>query len=451
MRRLAGYVFDPYDDVDGQVLRSVIPDSSKVPDFVKKAARLSLEQIDKSPDDQFALVMIDGHDKLKKYATVDKGNTTLSVIYLLKQAHLLPAEAVKVAAGNLIEACKHWGLTVPGNLKMAAETGTSPVSGKSQSKPYARNASVSKIQFPVPEPAKQSTEDPMLGEHDGGLQEIKDRVNAQSVPGSNYLKLPAFSMKEREKNASYQYATKQQSWRQQPWVDVSGWDPSSATAQDTKPPENTLLAGKYPIDGYDQVKTASAYFEENWMEFHPRQRHEYCVKLVKRAEDLGIDVSEEAQRYGSETYAADVDSYVDARRDYVQEEFRPALDVLLEKRAQVSPGTFAESLCEFDTISGMKWHWDGKIADPWLSTFGPSIEKLANEDWRFSENGVRISVEDLENLALNGKSILKKQFGNSFMEEFAKKPKAVFDSMPKPHKVILARMAAAHNSGTHVA
>lgn len=460
MRRLSGYVFDTYDDVDGQVLRSIIESPDQLPSYVKTASRLTPSQIENLPDDQFALVLYEGTSKLKKYATVDKGNTLLSAFYLLKQAHLLPPEAVKTAARNIIGACLQHGLEVPAALEKVAKTGTSEVSGKSQT-PYAKGAKVHKVQFPeIAGEPKESLENPHLGRGDAAWEDVKDRVNVEGSPGTNFMELPSFPQKEKVKVAHAQAAqeleglfangaaTKQQSWRESPYFDASDWDPSQAYSEEPKAPSQTLLAGSYPIDGYDQVKTASVYFDDNWKALPARDRHQYCVKLAARMEELGMEVPENVARYGSTTYAADVDSYVEARRHYVHEESHDALDMLLEKRAQVSPGVFAEALCEFDKLNNLNWEWDARIADPWFSTFGPSIEKLAEAEWHYTENGLRIREEHLEGLARNGHERLCKSFGADFAKEFCKSPKAVFESLPAPNKIILARLASDYHSGT---
>lgn len=444
MQRLAGLVFDTYDDVGGRVLRLTLPDPSGVPDFVKTARRLTPEQIDRTPDDGFALVMFDGAHKMKKYAMVDKGNTALSVVYLLKQAHLLPPAAIKIAATHLIAACEKYKLDVPMELKLAAATG---VSGKSQS-PYAKKAKVSTIQFNDDlGPPKQSRQNPQLGKADD-TAEVKERVNLDSIPGTNVLQVPIFPGREKEKTAGaldVEKRTREQTTR---YVDVTNWDPQAAQVEDHVPPQRTLLGDKYPVDSLEQVKTAAAYFEENWKSFHPRDRHEYCVKLASRMGELGMDAPERVERYGSDTYAADVDSYVQARRGLVSEEFLPAIDVLLEKRAYVSPGTFAEALGEFDKMASLRWLWDSQIPDPYYSTFGRSLEKIAKTEWVWDENGTRIREEDLQDLALNGGELLQKKFGPDFLKEFQKKPKAVFESLPAPNKLVLARMASDPHAGT---
>lgn len=477
MTRLSGYVFDTYDDEDGQVLRTIIENPGQLPPFVKTAARLTEAQISELPDDQFALIMLadttSGPLKLKKYATVDKGNTTLSVLYLLKQASFMPSEMVQATARNLVGALDRHGLQVPEELlKLANKKNTMSlgVSGKSQ-KPYV-NGKVQQLQYPeILEEPKESHENPQLGRHDAAWSDVNQRTNAEGTPGNNFLELPAFPQKEKIKAASatdidrwdtsrksqtwdhsqlfnQSPQLKQQSWKESPYFDISGWDPSMPGVPDPTPPERTLLDGSYPIDGYDQVKTASVYFNDNWKALGFRDRHTYCVKLAHRMNELGMAIPDNIARYGATTYAADVESYVEARRSYVHEEAHPALDMLLEKRAQISPGVFAEALAEFDRLNDLNWHWDSKVADPWFSTFGPSHEKIAEENWRWDGAGTRICEEDLKDLAKNSYERLVNSFGADFAKEFAKSPKTVFTSLPDPNKLILARFASDRHSGT---
>lgn len=478
MTRLSGYVFDTYDDGDGQVLRTIVENPSHLPSIVKTAARLTETQINELPDDQFALIMLAdttaGPIKFKKYATVDKGNTVLSVLYLLKQANILAPEMAQTAAWNLAEALDRHGLPVPEELAKLANKkntiSTGYASGKSQ-KPYV-NGKVQQLQYPeILEEPKESHENPQLGRHDAAWSDVNQRTNAEGTPGSNFLELPAFPQKEKIKTASVEDITrwdtarqkqspqeyanlfsqnpqpKQQSWRESPYFDISGWDPSMPGVPDATPPERTLLNGSYPIDGYDQVKTASVYFDDNWKSLGFRDRHTYCVKLAARMIELGMELPENIARYGSTTYAADLESYVEARRHYVHEEAHPTLDMLLEKRAQVSPGVFVEALSEFDRLNDLNWYWDSKIADPWYSTFGPSIEKIAEENWRWDGVGTRICEGDLDDLARNSYNSLVKNFGEDFAKEFSRSPKTFFMNLPNPNKIILARFASDRHSG----
>lgn len=466
MTRFSGYVFDTYDDDDGQVLRSIVENPGSIPPFIKSAARLTGAQIEELPDDQFALVLFDGSNKLKKYATVDKGNTALSVLYLLKQANSMPPDMASVAARNLLGALDRHNIPAPEELlKLADKKKLSPpVPGKSQ-KPFT--GKVHQLQYPeILEDPKESHDNPQLGRHDAAWDDVNQRTNAEGTPGSNFLELPSFPQKEKYKVAgqvfvgenktpeqsvqnlfSTQASTRQQSWRESPYFDVSEWHPGSSTT-DSAAPEKTLLDGRYPVDSYDQVKTASAYFSENKHGLGFRDRHTYCVKLASRMAELGMKIPDEVARYGSTTYASDVDSYVEARRSYIHEESHQALDTLLEKRAAVSPTVFAEALAEFDYLNDLNWNWGSLIADPWYSTFGPSIEKIAEENWRWDGVGTRISEADLKELVLNDYDRVASNFGEDFAKEFSKNPKAVFLSLPDPTKIILARFASDRFAGT---
>ena len=442
MSHLAGFVFDIYDDPNGEVLREVIPQSGDIPDFVKSAALIRDDVSEDLTDDSYALVLVKNGHKFRKYATVDKGNTVLSVLYLLKQAHLMPPRAVKVAATNLIEACDRYDLEVPDQLKLASEQ-------------YL-----------------EGRENPQLGEGDGTDDDTKARTNVKGVDGTNPLEVPMFSQKEKEienpgagvdktgfaKEAAADPQTlslfdhgdeaevKRKNWRVDPYVDVQDWEPTYEKTASA--PERTLLRGKFPVDSYDQVKTAAAYFSAGSRRISPRDRREYCIKLAARMRELSITVPEDIEKYASPGYGADVDAYVSYRRNFVAEEFLPALDTLLEKRAQVSPDTFAEALSEFDYMTNLNYMWDSQIPDPWASTFGPSIEKVAADEWVWDHNGVHVDEADLENLVRNGLKLVTDKFGEDFAKQFAKNPKTFFNALPLPNRLVVGRLAMDRHPGT---
>ncbi len=451
MTRLSGFVIDQYDDVDGRVMRALHSNPSDIPDFVKTSARLDEGQLMKLADDRFALVLLDQGRKLRKFAMVDKGNVALDVIYLLKQAHLLPAEAVKVAAVNLIEACRHYGLGVPAELEKAADVGKG-VSTKSQ-KPYAKGAKVIQMNFSGTKHTNEASQMPQLGQVEGATDDVAQRTNFNGVQGQNWMTIPAMTAKEKEREktagitktaqpAGTELRTRERGFR---YVDVTGWDPNETMQEDHVPPERTLLGDKYPVDGMDQVKTAADYFASRWKEIHPRDRKEFCEKLASRMGELGMAVPEQVDRYASDTYAADVDTHVGSRRALVDEQFHPALNTLLEKRAHVSPSTFAEALNEFDNITNLRWHWDSQVMDPWYSTFGPSLEKMAADDsnWTYNEAGTFIRLKDLEELAWNGRDKVKKLFGEDVADALRNNPKAAFEKQSPRGRLVLARLADA--------
>lgn len=466
MNKFAGLVIDSYDDMDGSVIRSML-ELSDVPDFVKAAERIDLEQATKLPDDNYALVLLDRGMKMRKYATIDKGNTALSVMYLLKQSHYLPEAAIKIAAHNLIEACERFGLDIPAQLKLAASTGVSGISGESQH-PFLRQTYNKQIQAPLKEPKKEGDTNPQLGKGDAN-QDVRKRTNMEPVMGTNFMELPPFSTKERfgdsqgtsinhEKLAEADTETlgmfgvdvesRKRNWRTSPYIDVADWEPGADLMHKQASVRHTLLNGRYPVDSFDQVKLAEAYFQDNQTAFHPKDRHTYCIKLAARAKELGIVLGEAVTKYASANYGDAVSSFINFRKSYVSEELHPVLNTLLEKQAFVKPETFAEALEEFDKFAHIKHLWDGKIPDPWLSTFGITMEKIAEDEWRWDNNGVRVCEGDLINIATNGRHLVKKTFGDKFADQFCDSPKTFFEALPLPNKLVLGRLAMDRYSGT---
>jgi hypothetical protein len=204
----------------------------------------------------------------------------------------------------------------------------------------------------------------------------------------------------------------------------------------------TLLEGEFPVDNYDQIKTAASYFLENYREFPPVVRHEYCLKLAQRAEELDVKLPNEIERYGAETYAPDLAMHLNQRKDFVPEEFHPILETLEKKAALVQPDTFAEALGTFDEMTGIDRYWDSRLADPYRATFGPSLSKIAEDDWNFTENGLYINEQDLKTLAYQHIEKVRKQFGQAFAAKFVGNPKAVFNKQTREIKILLARMAS---------
>jgi hypothetical protein len=120
MEKLSGLVLDVYDDSDGAVLRELFGTADKLPEVTKEAHALTLEERSALPDEAYALILLDGDVELKKFATVDAGNTALSIAYFLKTANKLPIEAQHVAAENLWAACEQHGFEAPEVLQKVA-------------------------------------------------------------------------------------------------------------------------------------------------------------------------------------------------------------------------------------------------------------------------------------------------------------------------------------------
>lgn len=120
--KTAGVVLDMYDD-QGALLPS-LTNLAEIPDFVKNAAVLDHEQLSELPNDAFALAALDGDTLLRKFATVDPGNTWVSTQYFLSQRGYLPKTAQVHVAARLLGAHDAHRLPPPPELvKVALELG----------------------------------------------------------------------------------------------------------------------------------------------------------------------------------------------------------------------------------------------------------------------------------------------------------------------------------------
>ena len=248
-----------------------------------------------------------------------------------------------------------------------------------------------------------------------------------------------------------------------PRVDVSGKEPPKLVmakkAQYYAVPSREL----YPLDGYDQVKQASAYFDEYAVRMTPELKREFCQHLVKRASVLGIPVSEDAEHYGSESYGsvAQLKVAFDARRSVLRGSFDPLhedevidtthLDVLNKLAAAqptLYPEAFAEALRVFDKNAGLDQHYGVDVPDPYYSTFA---KKAATQESEVDpKDSYLIGNEYLTHRSLvqfskGGQAVIGQRFGDEFAKKFAKSPGPTFSSLPRDQKLVVMRMANTTN------
>jgi hypothetical protein len=224
-------------------------------------------------------------------------------------------------------------------------------------------------------------------------------------------------------------------------VDVTGAEASGGGA--TKQAHHYALPGlsRYPLDSQLHVKQASAYFEENHKSMAPVHRHEYCVNLVKRASALGMNVSDLARKYGSESYASDAEIEIAllGRASVIKEAMhRRALNALDDHRALMKPSDFVVALEQFDKVAGISHLYDSHVLDPYLSTFGT---KMAS-DSAIQVDNEYIPRADLEAFARTDASRLTDSFGEDFVKEFRKDPVGILNSLPKDQKKMVIRLAS---------
>ncbi len=318
---LSGLVLDVYDDQSGEVLKSIYPTREDIPIMVKTAHVLLSEEREHLPDDVFALVMVnDEGATLRKYACVDPGNTILAVEYFLSEGSKLPRDVQKLAAANLLHACAWYDLTPPEELTKVAGGGLlllgANLAGAAPAVAQAKQGRVAARQSgSLVNPAlmrkhgEVSGTSLMPGQEDTDKSYKPTKAVVKKTAAAGHL----VQGKEKHPQSEKPAELEQNAWRKDknpslrqhhqltPHINVQGAEPPSPTKM--KVSQITALPGRYPLDSYEQVKTASAYFDEYWMQFSPEDRREYCANLVKRANTLRVPVSDLAQKYGSATYA----------------------------------------------------------------------------------------------------------------------------------------------------
>lgn len=225
-------------------------------------------------------------------------------------------------------------------------------------------------------------------------------------------------------------------------VDTTGKD--APARAETKEAQHYALPAwrRYPLDGYDQVKQAAAYFGEWKGHMEPEMRREYCQNLVKRASALGIPVSDDVRKYGADSYApaGELNAALDMRWGVLREDLhKTAFVQLKECQHLMQPEDFAVALGEFDKVAGIEEFYDRDIYDPYYSTFGV---KKAEDDNAILVGNDYISANDLRTFAATAADKLKDTFGLDFVKEFRKDPVQITRSLPKDQQKVVIRTAA---------
>lgn len=408
-----GAIIDFYDDPQGLVLKEKMQ-AEQVPPFIKEAQFLDESQRSRLPDDVFALVMLDQGAPMRKYACTDKGNTALSVIYLMENHHKLPEPAVKTAAANLLTACEWHHLKPPLGLQKLAFLGKLLNVGGSamhMGDVVSRGAKRHAKKFP-------------------GMPKVGD------MAGTNVM--PTQSTMDEGEGAQGKLASVIQ-----PYVDVTGMEPPPRLEK--RASEKFCLVkegrGQYPIDTYGEVVEAQQWFNDYGDTLHPEDRREFCTKLASRADEIGLLVVDRIRKYAAAGYAPDgeIKVGVSTRMQFWAEDSpeRDMLNGLMDKYASVQPDVFCEALRQFDEATGLDHHWDVGIYDPYYTTYG--FEKTA--EWTFEHMSDRITEERLRQVAHASYPLIAVKFGEELADSLKKSPTSIFDSLPLDAKRIIMRMA----------
>lgn len=468
----SGLKLDFYDDEGGVQLREIYPTADALPGHTKTASVLDRQAREQLPDDVFALVLHAGDTTLRKFACFDGGNTALSVGYFLHNAHKLPEEAQKLAASNLLTACGWYAIEPPEDLRKIASGQAIKLAGITGA--IARHAAANPVStamtaITAPSLVKGVTQEvvrneqalhaaqQMTGSSVVTPEQLHHMKHAE-VTGTSDMPVSRDSNKPYErpmavvKKTGEALATNEQvkdkapdkAPKFNPHIDVTG-----KTASALQVPQyctRFALEGKYPLDSYEQVKQAEAYFQNHCVRFSPEQRHDYCANLVKRASELGLDLSCDIRKYGSQQYAPpeEIEMALSMRRNVLQDDTAiELLDKVAAAREELPPLAFAEVLAEFDKVAGLDRLWDEWIFDPFYSTFGTTEKTAAEQASEFVDavGNAHITGDQLKAVAKTKREALRSIFGADFCDEFCKEPISIYSSLPREQKLMVINLA----------
>jgi len=223
-----------------------------------------------------------------------------------------------------------------------------------------------------------------------------------------------------------------------PHVDVSKRE-RLKEPEPVKRAQHYALRDRYPLDSYDQVKMASAYFDQWHKDMPLDDRREYALNMVKRATALNIPVSDIAQVYGStkKASAEHLEMILDMRKGLTGSATDKAVLSKIASIASTLPGDYlAQAISAFDKKAGLDKLYARSLPDPYQSVFG---EKVAS----FSEviDNTVVTEERLKALAKVGRQWVAKMFGEDMSVEFMEDPVGIYQSLPTEQRKMLGRLA----------
>ena len=414
-------VIDFYDD-NGFIFKKKVAHFKDIPETIKTAEFLTPVEMNKLPDDVFALVAFDATNKKRKLACVDSGNTALSVIYFMENKDKLPYEVQKVAAINLLQACKWYNLEPPNELRKIA------ILDKKDNKELTKITDLfGSYEMPVSKPK----------EKESGLLRSDQPKARDIIKGKGPTAREARSIVRDKLREGCPILNKTSSLH--PYINVTNLHSPIQSIKETG--NHFCLNGKYPIDTILQIEKAASYFSRHKDCFSPFERHQYCTKLASRASELGVKIPQEIQRYGSTKIAQDAHVGIYQRQRLFREGTSEygLLEELREKYAAIKPEVLATILENFDKKANIYRMWDKEIPDPYYTVFG--MEKIA--EWSFVDRNDYINEERLRKCSTACRKELIDVFGEDLVKELEIAPIQIFDSLPLDHKRIIMRISQA--------
>lgn len=393
----AGIVLDQYDDAHCEVLTRVFREPGNVPDMFKTA---SVDDPAQLPDECFALILADSGQRLRKYATHTPDVCAKSAFYFMECGGKLPPEAQKTAAFHLVESLAANGTQPPDAMLKLANAAV--VEYRNHNKPAQVLDTAGKLQAKLAQVSRPE------------ISNVVDVTGRRAEP---------IQMEQARPTASADYALVKEG------------------------------QARYPINTFDRLTRAVDYFAEHEERFHPEDRMQYCVKVAAKINELGLKLPPHISKYAS----AVRNNYAVAIAISQRAEAVPKYDDLqatlegIAKEASVMPDEFLVAVFEeFDKLAGLDRHWDlpNGVPNPVLSVFREKVAK-SDDDFTWDFANERLTGTTLNHFAREGsaRDVLLGVMSREQVDEFITNPIPIFESLPDPHKLQIARIANDNSDG----
>lgn len=208
-----------------------------------------------------------------------------------------------------------------------------------------------------------------------------------------------------------------------------------------KPRVKVAEAQGAEIRSKDDLERASDYFMVHADVLSPWERRAFAQHMVKSAAAIGETPAHLFEKYAGDGFAPDLGVHIMARMAFSDETLgleksaAPRYRDLYGARLELGPEEFARRLEEIDKVAGLPSNMLDHVYVTFDKVAAPNVDPPIFED-----GNVQVTAKQVENFVSRSAHTLERQFGVRFREQIEDSPVTVFKSLPRDHKIIIARL-----------
>ncbi len=468
-------LLDLYDDPALHVLRGHLARvHGEMPTKLASFQPEPEHQLDVLPDRLFALVGEVEGQRIRKYAMHSPEHVATSILYFLECGGILPDDVRTKVANNLIMACGWYDAAPPLALTKVAVLGTALNVGlaatavphkvramrainelEDQGLRAAQMVGVKQAQRPVSanseEEASKALDRFIRGEEEpedlagewgqnypNMFEDPKKIVKEADLRGTTAGAQGGLASDPRGKTPEKRFAI---SPKVSQWQSAGQFMPLEPVTEPARAEHYALPhRSLYPIDTPEQVKRASAYFDEYARDFPLEERRCFAQSVSMRAQELGVPVGGTISKLAGSGYGpyivAELQGRINALEGTVKQ---AAYEVLLERIAEIPPVVMLDMLKTADEDTGIDQGYGRPVTgfkDPLSAVFGAPEKPI----YSWSGKGAYVTEEVLRSFSKLVPD-LDKVIEGGWSQKFVDDPIGSFQKLPDAKKIIVARLA----------